>query len=222
MVYKVERSAGYTLARYERSGLLDYETYRSIQEIGNKHKLDVVFTTEAVIRLVCEHSPDAKRILCHGTRNGAEQRWFRQHLPHAEILGTEISETATQFPMTVQWDFHEVKPEWLDYWDVIYSNSWDHTYAPDKLFAAWASSLREDGHLYLEHTEMHELVDHLDHFGATTEALVGFVEEAGLIYETALNAEPSGVSGRQVLIFSKPQLGSVGSSGETLHQVPHR
>ena len=92
VVYKVERSAGYTLARYERSGLLDYETYRSIQEIGNKHKLDVVFTTEAVIRLVCEHSPDAKRILCHGTRNGAEQRWFRQHLPHAEILGTEISE----------------------------------------------------------------------------------------------------------------------------------
>ncbi|MEJ0015745.1 MAG: hypothetical protein WDN25_04115 [Acetobacteraceae bacterium] len=50
------------------------------------------------------------------------------------MLGTEISDTATQSSTTIQWDFHEVKPEWLNSVDFIYSVSWDHRYDPVKLF----------------------------------------------------------------------------------------
>ena len=36
------------------------------------------------------------------------------------MIDTEISETAEQFPNTIQWDFHKVKPEWLSSVDFIY------------------------------------------------------------------------------------------------------
>ena len=54
-----------------------------------------------------------------------------------EFLGTGVSDLATQFPHTIQWDFHDVEPEWLDSADVIYSNSFDHSYAPQRCLDAW-------------------------------------------------------------------------------------
>ena len=197
---------GVTLARYEKDGHLDYDTYRAVQEAGNKAKLDWVFATEATIALIAEdarrRSETVEHILCHGTRNGAEQRWFRQHFPDADILGTEISETATQFEMTIRWDFHDIKDGWSDHWDLIYSNSWDHTYDPHKMFSAWARCLRPGKLLYLEHTKYHELVNHLDLFGATPLALRKMVESCGLRYFGSLGSPE-----RSVLMFSKDQSG---------------
>ena len=34
---------------------------------------------------------------------------FGGGFPNAEVLGTEISETATQFEMTIHSDFHDIK-----------------------------------------------------------------------------------------------------------------
>ena len=105
VVYKKITMDGYSLATYEKNGALDYEAYRKIQEIGNRAKIDNVFTTEELIETVSSHARQrlgvVSSILCHGTRNGMEQRWFKYRFPEAEILGTEISETAAQFPMTI-------------------------------------------------------------------------------------------------------------------------
>lgn len=56
---------------------------------------------------------EAKTVLCHGTRNEKEQKLFLKKYPNAEIVGTEISHTAKDFPLTVQWDFHDIKDEWI-------------------------------------------------------------------------------------------------------------
>jgi hypothetical protein len=48
-------------------------------------------------------------------------------------MGTEISDTAGQFPYTIQWDFHKTKAEWIDATDFIYSNCFDHSYDPQKV-----------------------------------------------------------------------------------------
>src|SRR5262249_50645007 len=89
-----------------------YEAYRQAQNAGNLRKLTLVAAQEANIAHLARYAserlvrPDI-RVLCHGTRNGAEQRWFRHHLPGAAlVLGTEIADTAIQFPDTIQWDFH--------------------------------------------------------------------------------------------------------------------
>jgi hypothetical protein len=79
--------------------------------------------------------------------------------------------------MTIQWDFHEVKPEWRGAFNLVFSNSWDHTYDPHKLFPAWLSCVAPNGALVLEwstiHGETH--VDAVDPFRASLEGLIGLV-----------------------------------------------
>ncbi|HEX2256964.1 MAG TPA: class I SAM-dependent methyltransferase [Afifellaceae bacterium] len=205
--FSQECGEGFTLGRYEKDGAHDYNTYRAIQEIGNRAKVESIFTTPEVIGAVAEHAirklRDVKRVLCHGTRNGAEQSWFKANCPDAVVLGTDISTTATQFPMTICWDFHDLREDWLGSWDVIYSNSWDHSYSPDKMFDAWARSLRGGGLLYLEHTREHERVDHLDLFGATPVALRQIVGGNGLSYLETLEPPPANGLERCVLVFAR-------------------
>lgn len=150
----------YNVLRYDRGGAFDYDLYKKIQTLGNKGKLEQVFVREDNIRILCRKLekivPSIDFVLCHGTRNGAEQQFFLSCLSKpATVLGTEISDNATQFPMTIEWDFHEVKPEWLGAVDVIYSNSWDHSYDPRKLFSAWLSCLRPGGVMAIEWTRLH-------------------------------------------------------------------
>jgi hypothetical protein len=83
-----------------------------------------------------------------------------------QVIGTEISDTANEFPHTIQWDFHEAKNAWIDSVDFIYSNSFDHTCDPKKCLNVWMSCVREGGICILEHTSGHERATELDPFGA--------------------------------------------------------
>ncbi len=88
-------------------------------------------------------------VLCHGTRNAREQEYFKNLLPFAEIIGTEISYTAAEFPMTEQHDFHEPQDKWLNKFDIVYSNSFDHSYDPEKCINTWKDQLSSNGSLYI-------------------------------------------------------------------------
>lgn len=180
---EVEEHGGFRLYRYRREdGSFDYERYREIQTSGNKRKLDKVWAVEENIAFLAEYirrrSPEPQFGLCHGTRRGKEQEWFRKHLG-CEVLGTEISDTATQFAHTIQWDFHDVKPEWVDAVDFIYSNSLDHSYDPNKALDAWMRCVRPDGVCLLEHTSRHEHATELDPFGASIDEMPGLIEAWG-------------------------------------------
>lgn len=173
--YQVTRhgAQGYVLHNYaKRDGTFDYERYRRVQEEANKKKINSVWVIEENIAHLSSYVkslvPDPRFGICHGTRRGKEQEWFRKYLG-CEVIGTEISETATSFPNTIQWDFHEVKPEWINSVDFIYSNSFDHSYAPDKCLNAWMSCVKKGGICILEHSTNHEPggASEMDPFGAT-------------------------------------------------------
>ena len=68
-----------------------------------------------------EHIASLTFGICHGTRRGDEQKIFKEYLG-IPVIGTEISHTAEQFPDTIQWDFHEIKKEWIDNVSFIFSN----------------------------------------------------------------------------------------------------
>jgi len=128
----------------------DYEEYKRIQTETNKKKLDRVFETEENIRMLSDYLKtnldEIKFGLCHGTRRGKEQEWFMKYLGNdVKVIGTEISDTATQFPNTIQWDFHEIKPEWVNSVDFIYSNSLDHSYDMKYCLKQWCKCLRKNG-----------------------------------------------------------------------------
>jgi hypothetical protein len=164
---------GYVLYRYCRAdGSFDLDAYRRAQAEGNKRKLDAVWVIEENVRYLArqiERRLGRPRFgLCHGTRRGLEQAWFRKYLGGCEVLGTEISDTAAQFPHTIQWDFHEVKPEWVGAADFVYSNSLDHSHDPQRCLDAWTSCLRPNGLCILEDSPLHgpEGASPLDPFGA--------------------------------------------------------
>jgi hypothetical protein len=162
----------------------DYQTYRDVQVAGNKQKLKMQFVKESHIKILSHYLTQTYGPvnfgLCHGTRRGAEQGWFLAHLPGApQILGTEISDTASDFPHTVQWDFHDENPEWLGQCDFVYSNSWDHAFDPIKAFGAWINSLKGKGLLLLDYTkgQTPDAANALDPFGVTYERLIAMIAE---------------------------------------------
>jgi SAM-dependent methyltransferase len=165
------------LHRYSKpDGSFDVDLYRSVQIKGNKRKLDRVFADQQTIDFISDylvksgHTPT--RGLCHGTRRGLEQKWFADRLG-ADVIGTEISDTATQFPNTVQWDFHDRNEEWVGAFDFVYTNSHDHAYDPERAFGVWVEQLNPGGRLLIEHTSAHPAkhANALDPFGADPDVL---------------------------------------------------
>ena len=175
----------------ERYRLVDWRTadgqydlcaYRREQERGNVAKIDQVWTNEANLRFVSQWLRDRgsrpKLVVCHGTRNGFEQRIFSNCF-QCEVIGTEISSTASQFPMTIQADFHETRPDWDSRVDIVYSNSLDHAYDPGKALRAWGRSLRDGGVIVLEKASDSDPrgVSDLDPFGIALPDLLVFLLE---------------------------------------------
>ncbi|OGS37760.1 MAG: hypothetical protein A2293_14775 [Elusimicrobia bacterium RIFOXYB2_FULL_49_7] len=164
-------SSAFVLYKYlKEDGSFNYERYKKIQTEGNRRKINQVWVVEENIQFLSNYIKKTlipRFGLCHGTRRGKEQEWFGKYLG-CNVIGTEISDTATEFPNTIQWDFHQVKPEWLDAVDFIYSNSFDHSFDPENCIRNWMRCLTSDGLCIIEHSDGHEAsgASALDPFGA--------------------------------------------------------
>jgi hypothetical protein len=155
----LDNSKGFILYRYlKEDGSFDYEAYKRIQTEANKSKINNVWVREENISFLSNYIKELIGVpefgICHGTRRGKEQEWFRKYL-NCEVIGTEISDTAKHFPHTIKWDFHDAKAEWIDAVDFIYSNSFDHSYDPEKCLNVWMSCVKKGGICILEHSDLH-------------------------------------------------------------------
>lgn len=167
----------------------NYDHYVEEQTKANKLKLKWVYVKKNTIREIFEIAKDrnVKRIMCHGTRNGAEQKMFKSFFPDAEVLGTEISNTAHMFPMTTQWDFAEPYDEWIGNQDIVYSNAFDHSYDPKKTIETWRDQLSNTGILFLEYSEQQSVCEPNDPLDATLDEVIRLCEDAGLKLTRRLN-----------------------------------
>lgn len=148
-----------------------YEEYRDTQVKFNLQKIQNVWADEATLRRVAEIArglPGRSNItgLCHGARNGFEQKFLNED-DRFSVLGTDISPSATDFPDSVQWDFHDENQEWIGKFDFVYTNSLDQSWQPKKAIEVWLRQLKSDGVLIIEHTELHGPVgaSEMDPFG---------------------------------------------------------
>lgn len=132
----------------------NYEEYVSAQTEATKRKInkqncvenEIVFVSS----LIKKEIPNASFGLCHGTRRGLEQEIFIREL-EIDVLGTDICESASQFPNTIVWDFNKAKDEWLNSVDFIYSNSFDHAFDPEKCLKAWMSCIKKETGICILH-----------------------------------------------------------------------
>ena len=160
----------------------NYDHYVKAQTDGNKKKLTKVYVDKRVIDNIKKLHPSAATILCHGSRNGAEIKMFQECYASAEVLGTEISDTASQFENTVQWDFTHQKDEWVGHWDVIYTNSFDHSMDPEATLGTWRDQLSESGRIYLDYSfeSKHNHSREMDPLEVSKEEQRGLFREVGL------------------------------------------
>jgi hypothetical protein len=145
----------------------NYEEYVEAQTFANKLYINYAYVKESTIKKIFEDKKTAENILCHGTKNAAEQKYFKKYFPDAYVIGTEISETATYFPMTVQHDFTFPKKEWIGKFDIVYSNAFDHSIDPEKTIQTWRDQLSPTGKLYLEFVEIRNVTGYIDALSAT-------------------------------------------------------
>lgn len=130
-----------------------YEEYLAEQIKANKAKIGNLWVHVDTIEAIAVNFPrkSVSKVICHGTRNGTEMEYFLQQYPLLEeIIGTEISDTADKFEHTVQHDFHEEREEWVGQFDIVYSNSLDHSYDPVKALTTWTRQLNPGGALCVE------------------------------------------------------------------------
>ena len=170
---------GYRISKINKTGELvkihkyeNYEEYKKTQVYFNKQKINKVWADEATLKqlsyFIKENiNKDIIKGLCHGSRNGFEQKCFLNEIPNSEVIGTDISETASKFDNSIVHDFHEEKNEWIDNFDFVYSNSLDQSYDPKKALIEWLKQVKKNGYVIIEHSDQHGVLasGKMDPFG---------------------------------------------------------
>ncbi len=137
-----------------------YEEYVREQMIMNHRKLDRISADKKILNTIADYIimkiPNVNFGICHGVRNAWEVKMFR-NLLRCKVIGTEISDTAIKFEHTIRWDFHNVKEEWINNVDFIYSNSLDHSYDPEYCLKQWVKCLNKTGICFIEWSIMCEV-----------------------------------------------------------------
>lgn len=174
-----------------------HEEYVAAQVEGNKRKLKNSYVDPISLDYLTNYlTQDLKllptEVICHGTRRGLEQKYFRDSFlkrgVNINIVGTEISPTALNYPDTIQWDFHQIKPEWRSNIDLIYSNSFDHSYKPNECLDTWMSCLSDYGVCVLEYSDVCDVKwGKTDPFGATLDEYKELVSKKYNIIEILTN-----------------------------------
>lgn len=162
----------------------NYEEYVAFQIAGNKKKSNLQWAKREEIEFLSKYLLKNFNHLafgiCHGTRQGNEQKWFSE-FTNAYVIGTEIGETSEKYPNTIKWDFNKAKDEWINNVDFIYSNAFDHTINPEECLKTWMSCVKDGGCCIIEwtigHSECH--VNTLDPFGASLEEYEGLIIKCG-------------------------------------------
>lgn len=130
--------------------------------------------------------------ICHGVRCGAEMEAIRSHLVVPEVVGTDVQprpDLQRTGLSIVHWDFTQPNPEWVGRFDLLWSNSLDHSPDPRAAVQVWMEQLRKDGRMFLQWDRNHTMLTAGNCFAGSLDEYVGLVEGAGrcldLIYVPA-------------------------------------
>ena len=150
----------------------NYDEYKDTQIFFNKQKINKVWADENTLKIVSNFLKEnikSEKIkgLCHGSRNGFEQKCFINEIPNAEVIGTDISETANDYDNSIVHDFHDEKKDWIENFDFVYSNSLDQSYDPEKALNTWINQVKKDRYVIIEHSDQHGVISSgkMDPFG---------------------------------------------------------
>lgn len=137
---------------------IDYKKYVSIQKMRAlkkwsprliaKHIFGVEF--KSMWDRVKEMIVEPKIVGCMGIRSGAEYFEFPKYLPNAEIFGVDIAEKVVEVGKNCYcYDFNHLPKEWEGKFDLIYSNSLDHSFDIKETIQEWRRVVKKSGYILI-------------------------------------------------------------------------
>jgi hypothetical protein len=147
-----------------------YQEYLDAQELRSKSLRRRSHFLPREIYRVCEYIKRKDLVIadgvCHGARTGLEVDEFKKWLP-VSMFGTDLFPKQTGNSKVVQWDFNRPKGKWRRRFDLIYSNSLDHSPDPERTLQVWMNQLTSSGLLVLQWSSRHTRVRKADCFGGS-------------------------------------------------------
>ena len=142
-------------------------------------------------------------ILCHGTRSGEEQKLFKNAF-NCYVMGSELSEKAILAGMTTIWDFNKRNEDWINMFDIVYTNSFDHSITPKETLAVWKEQLKTTGRLLIDWSDSQNGMGVVasDPLNATGKELIEMASKVGLYLERKIS-EGKTKHGGTILAFMK-------------------
>ena len=140
----------------------------------------------------------------------AEILMFLSELPYAQVIGTEIAVDCEElfaktmisykrdFPRIplahggscVQWDMQNANDAWNNRFDIVYSNSFDHSIYPEETLKLWRAQCNTGGSVFIEYSEEQSIANADDPLGAS------FLEVKTMMEAVFQNVTILGVSGK--------------------------
>lgn len=135
----------------------NYEEYKKCQISAYEKKINNCWAKEENIKEISDqlnklYKP--KMGICHGVRQGWEILWFEKYLKNCFMMGTDIGKPIHSF--ITQHDFNKQYLMWVNKFDFVYSNSFDHAYNPEKTFKIWVEQVKSGGVIILEYDRRQE------------------------------------------------------------------
>ena len=160
---------------------INYDHYIESQIIKNTKKLSHVWIQKDEMDLLVEYIKqncgDLSFGICHGVRNGWEVQELIKRLD-IKVTGTDIARSVLKYKNTIQWDFHDVKDEWINNVDFIYSNSFDHSYKPQECLNSWMSCIKKEGTCFIHWMQSNVYkIDAADCFAASLKEYRDMIEK---------------------------------------------
>ena len=172
----------------ERHEYKSYSDYENIQKAGYCQKKNIIWANRENIKSICDKILrnkyfvcDNGKGICHGVRTGKEVEWFLEYLPGWEIIGTEIADSENE--NIYKWDFNKQNPAWINKFDFIYTNAFDHAFDPKETLQVWSEQLKPSGIMIIEHSSGHEKATELDPFGAAPQDIEAMLAAYGKLQD---------------------------------------
>jgi len=127
--------------------------------------------------------------VCHGARNGQECNELMKHFPHARIFGTDLFPFSGKSIITrgkaavYEWDFNKPNRKWVGAFDLVYTNSLDHSDDPEASLKIWLNQLKPKGVLFVQWNRSDMDVKGGDCFGATPLEYIDLLNAVGRVID---------------------------------------
>jgi len=141
--------------------IIAYKKYLEYQQIKDNDKPLQTSNQEILISIVNIaindfKNKEANNIICHGCGTNLEQNIFKQ-IFNCDVIGTDLNPDYIGKDDIIQWDFHHIKKSWINKIDIIFSNSFDHSYDLDYCLQQWSKCLSINGIMIIEWNIFHKV-----------------------------------------------------------------